>query len=108
MVRPGTAGPGLESVRGLPRAVTGPIERGLVVDSDAFGGAEVYVRQLLRRLPERVGRASSAGRSPPSLVGAPRVTPRGYVRVLAIPRGGNYLKVVRDAVDEADYEVVDS
>jgi glycosyltransferase involved in cell wall biosynthesis len=27
------------------------VELGLLVDSDAFGGAEVYVRQLLRRLP---------------------------------------------------------
>jgi glycosyltransferase involved in cell wall biosynthesis len=30
-----------------------PVMLGLVVDSDAFGGAEVYVRQLLRRLPAR-------------------------------------------------------
>ncbi|MGK5448194.1 glycosyltransferase family 4 protein [Streptomyces radiopugnans] len=28
-----------------------PVELGLLVDSDAFGGAEVYVRHLLRRLP---------------------------------------------------------
>ncbi|GAA4934453.1 glycosyltransferase family 4 protein [Streptomyces coeruleoprunus] len=28
-----------------------PVRVGLLVDSDAFGGAEVYVRQLLRRLP---------------------------------------------------------
>jgi glycosyltransferase involved in cell wall biosynthesis len=40
----------LFSVRG---AGPGPISLGLAVDSDAFGGAEVYVRQLLRRLPPR-------------------------------------------------------
>jgi hypothetical protein len=34
----------------------GDIRLGLLVDSEAYGGAEVYIRQLVCRLPSRFER----------------------------------------------------